>query len=1133
MRIKAFIVLAMCLAVGLAAAGSLQDAPALDAAPSAPADLSAPNSRNAAPPRGAGAAAPLTAPSGGADGDAAVDPLSSIAVDTTGVVLPVAAPPQARGPPADAAPEPPAADPAPEPRAEPAPAEPAPAPAEEANAAKPADAPWPHNDGPAKGCIPPTLVDPVPSGVPVPPLPEGERPNFIVILTDDQGWDDIGRHNRKYVRTPNLDRFLERSTQFDNFYVAPMCSQSRSSLLTGRDYTRTGTMLVNGGYDYINRGEATIGNVMAAGGYATAHFGKWHNGRTLGYEPWQFGFEDSWFPELYINLDNLMRHNGKYVQTEGLMEQALMDTMIGWLGNRTADPRPFAMYYAPNAIHQGFMRPGQGPKWQRPAPKPYVDRFRHFQDEGVSPSTIEVWAMLEYMDDVLGRLFDYLETSPLHKNTYVLLMGDNGSELFDGEKRNIANRMPSGMQGSKRAIEEGGIRNFLGVQGPGVKAGVIDSTLTEITDILPTIADLGRVPPGSAGHLPFSGTSIKNLLLPQSDAPEPRRGTALATKDQKDRFAVSFSPMCWDSDTVPALGPDRRVVKPQPLLDFDGGGILNEQYQHYYKDGSLQEKPGYERCLAVRYKDFKWIGRTGKVYRFKGDSHIELPCNEVTGPEGDALRAVMSVAGRQWWESVLAEPHSFQKPTFFLGFEGWSVTNVLPDGAHERTPGRIRLQYNGASGFQMPGDRMCFAAQVMAGGTYDVSLFYTSAFPATFTFAIGPIETMSNGEVPSITATLPALSAMRGQRIGHVKLAAAPTARQDICLILVATPNPGESVFSLLGDIRVSLVAPDGGFTPKSAANAVPATASDVPRTRGSQRSAEDEVKGGLVTAAMERAHGHAAARKAERRAAHGGVHAAAAGEGGKHKAGAASKDGAKAAVKAKAASVASKEGGATATLKAQPAGITSKAEGAKATVKAQAAEGTKATVKAQAAGVGSKAEVVKSKDGGKPGKAEVKGALDGVKAAAAAAVAKADPAAAELVSKGGKAAAGKEGKEAARRYVKQLRHPGYAEPAGGVDASELPKAAARRATAVARRNMKATRRMKAVEADALLAAAARTRKERAAAPPAGEAGEGPEWYRLRTSHNWPEGQGPLLESLYSPYAAEAIGSCHECQPVI
>lgn len=86
----------------------------------------------------------------------------------------------------------------------------------------------------------------------IPPLPEGDVPNFIVILTDDQGWDDISSHHptksgAPLVRTPNLDRFLGRATTFDNFYVTPMCSQSRAALLTGREYPKSGTMLVHGG----------------------------------------------------------------------------------------------------------------------------------------------------------------------------------------------------------------------------------------------------------------------------------------------------------------------------------------------------------------------------------------------------------------------------------------------------------------------------------------------------------------------------------------------------------------------------------------------------------------------------------------------------------------------------------------------------------------------------------------------------------------------------------------------------------------------------------------------------------------------------------------------------------------------
>lgn len=121
--------------------------------------------------------------------------------------------------------------------------------------------------------------------------------------------------------------------------------------------------------------------------------------------------------------------------------------------------------------------------------------------------------------------------------------------------------MPSQMQGYKSSSFEGGIRNFLAVRGPGVPGGVTDSTLLQITDILPTIADLAGVPPNN-NHLPWDGISFKNLVLPASGvAPDPTttgsRGTTLAKQVQVDRFVFTLGPACWDADAVPELGPDR------------------------------------------------------------------------------------------------------------------------------------------------------------------------------------------------------------------------------------------------------------------------------------------------------------------------------------------------------------------------------------------------------------------------------------------------------------------------------------------------------------------------------------------------------------------------------------------------
>lgn len=72
----------------------------------------------------------------------------------------------------------------------------------------------------------------------------------------------------------------------------------------------------------------------------------------------------------------------------------------------------------------------------------------------------------------------------------------------------------------------------------------------------------------------------------------------------------------------------------------------------------------------------------------------------------------LSAAARTWWQSLVSDPHSFSKPTFLLGLNGWSVTNILPDGAHERTPGHVELLPNGAAGFSKVGDSMCFSINV-------------------------------------------------------------------------------------------------------------------------------------------------------------------------------------------------------------------------------------------------------------------------------------------------------------------------------------------------------------------------------------------------------------------------------------
>lgn len=163
----------------------------------------------------------------------------------------------------------------------------------------------------------------------------------------------------------------------------------------------------------------------------------------------------------------------------------------------------------------------------------------------------------------------------------------------------LQRRMPSGMMGYKKDVLEGGVRNYLAVRGPGIQAGVTDSTLVSITDVLPTMASLAGLE--TAAHPRWDGTSFEGLLLTGSSKPaSPLRGQSLANTMQQDRFVFSFGPQCWSPDSVPELGPDRQTLKPQPLLDYDKGGV----------DGK-----GFQRCIGMRWKNYKWVGDTDKVYK--------------------------------------------------------------------------------------------------------------------------------------------------------------------------------------------------------------------------------------------------------------------------------------------------------------------------------------------------------------------------------------------------------------------------------------------------------------------------------------------------------------------------------------
>ncbi|MEQ8879500.1 MAG: sulfatase-like hydrolase/transferase, partial [Cyclobacteriaceae bacterium] len=157
-----------------------------------------------------------------------------------------------------------------------------------------------------------------------------ERPNVILIITDDQGYGDIGYHDNPVVKTPNLDQLAKESVRFTNFYVSPVCAPTRSSLMTGRYSLRTGVHDTYNGGAIMSTEEVTIAEVLKKANYKTGIFGKWHLGDNYPSRP-----SDQGFDELLIHLAGGMGQPGDFT-TYFKFDSSYFDPTL-WHNNEMED----------------------------------------------------------------------------------------------------------------------------------------------------------------------------------------------------------------------------------------------------------------------------------------------------------------------------------------------------------------------------------------------------------------------------------------------------------------------------------------------------------------------------------------------------------------------------------------------------------------------------------------------------------------------------------------------------------------------------------------------------------------------------------------------------------------------------
>lgn len=336
-----------------------------------------------------------------------------------------------------------------------------------------------------------------------------DRPNIVLIVSDDQGYQDLGCFGGKEIVTPNLDRLAESGVRLTSFYATwPACTPSRGSILTGRYPQRNGLYdmirndLVNYDYQYdevtyalspemtlgLDLREVTIADALKSAGYATGIFGKWDSGRARRFLPLQRGFDRffgfantgiDYYTHQRYGIESMFRDNSR-TEADGYTTDLFRREAVRFINDH--QDRPFFLYVPFNAPHSPS---NENPRLMQ-VPEETISTFYPGQDP--NDRRVRYMACVTHMDQAVGKILKAVEANGLTDRTIVIFCSDNGGS-------GAADNGP--LHGHKGQMFEGGIRvpavvKWPGVVPPGSRSDEFLSTL----ELFPTfVSAAGASPP--------------------------------------------------------------------------------------------------------------------------------------------------------------------------------------------------------------------------------------------------------------------------------------------------------------------------------------------------------------------------------------------------------------------------------------------------------------------------------------------------------------------------------------------------------------------------------------------------------------------------------------------------------------
>ncbi|XP_005099114.1 arylsulfatase B [Aplysia californica] len=378
-----------------------------------------------------------------------------------------------------------------------------------------------------------------------------KQPNIVVVLADDYGFNDIGYHGSQ-IFTPNLDQLASDGVKLENYYVQPICSPTRSQLMSGRYQIHTGLQhgLINSGQpSALPLDNPTMADKMKEAGYATHMVGKWHLGYFKAeYMPFYRGFDTYYgyltacenytshkrlYPHDGVAYLDLRDNNGPIYNESGHYSTHLFTEKAIHVVQAHDTSKPLFLYLAYQSVHAPLQVPGE-----------YEKKYSHIQDEKRRTYA----GMVSAMDEGMGNLTKALKEKGLWDNTILVFSTDNGGETYSG-----GNNFP--LRGRKFTLWEGGLHGVGFVTGGRLPVkGLVNNELIHVSDWFPTLVGLAQ---GSLnGTKPLDGfdmwdtisrgtPSERTVLLHNIDPLFAKRGVPLYndTFDTSVRAAVRVGDM--------------------------------------------------------------------------------------------------------------------------------------------------------------------------------------------------------------------------------------------------------------------------------------------------------------------------------------------------------------------------------------------------------------------------------------------------------------------------------------------------------------------------------------------------------------------------------------------------------------